>query len=140
MTAPAPGTKEIEEVQPNRDLLFFMSTTHYSRWCANGGNVRRRALGGVPTVVTCGGVSLASIPGCPPTLVHLRQGHLGCNPRWRRPRAALSAQKPRFCARENGDCAREERNLARGSATVAFLQITAQAFKMQIPHNQTINF
>lgn len=23
MTAPAPGTKEIEEVQPNRDLLFY---------------------------------------------------------------------------------------------------------------------
>lgn len=67
MTAPAPGTKEFEEVQPNRDLLFyFMSTKHYSRWCANGGNVRRRALGGVPTVVTCGGVSLASIPGCHP--------------------------------------------------------------------------
>ena len=44
-----------------------------------------------------------------------------------------SAQKPRFCAREVG-------KLASGSATVAFLQITAHASKMQIPHNQIINF
>ena len=53
---------------------------------------------------------------------------------------AKSAQKPRFCAREEGDWHQGERKLASGSATVAFLQITAQAFKMQIPHNQIINF
>ena len=42
---------------------------------------------------------------------------------------------------------REEGELASGSITaatltvnVAFLQITAHASKMQIPHNQTINF
>ena len=43
------------------------------------------------------------------------------------------AQKCRFCARE-------ESELASGSATVAFLQITAHAPKMQIPNNQIINF
>ena len=47
--------------------------------------------------------------------------------------SSKSAQKCRFCARE-------ERKLASGSATVAFLQITAHASKMQIPHNQIINF
>ena len=46
---------------------------------------------------------------------------------------AKKAQKCRFCARE-------ERNLAPGSATVAFLQITAHASKMQTLHNQIINF
>ena len=33
-----------------------------------------------------------------------------------------------------------ESKLASESATVAFLQITAHASKIQIPHNQTINF
>ena len=32
------------------------------------------------------------------------------------------------------------KELASRSATVAFLQITAHASKMQIPHNQIINF
>ena len=40
-----------------------------------------------------------------------------------------NAQKPRFCARKDRDWHREERNLALGSATVAFLQITAHTFK-----------
>ena len=43
---------------------------------------------------------------------------------------AKSAQKPRFCAREDGDWHQEERKLASGSATVAFLQITARVSKM----------
>ena len=51
-----------------------------------------------------------------------------------------SAQKPRFCAREEGDWQWEEKILASESATVAFLQITAHAFKMQMLHNQIINF
>ena len=57
------------------------------------------------------------------------------------------AQKPRFCARNDRDCHREEGQLASGSITaatvtvnVAFLQITAHAPKMQIPNNQIINF
>ena len=60
---------------------------------------------------------------------------------------AKKAQNPRFWARNNRDCHREEGQLASGSITaatltvnVAFLQITAHASKMQIPHNQTINF
>ena len=44
-----------------------------------------------------------------------------------------SAQKCRFCAREDG-------KVASGSVKVAFLQFTAQAFKMQTPQNQIINF
>ena len=51
-----------------------------------------------------------------------------------------SAQKPQFCAREEGDWQWEEMILASGSATVAFLQITAHTSKMQTPHNQIINF
>ena len=53
---------------------------------------------------------------------------------------AKSAQKSRFCARE-------ERKLASGSITaetltvnVAFLQITAHTSKMQMLHNQIIDF
>ena len=42
-------------------------------------------------------------------------------------------QKPRFCARE-------ESELASGGATVAFLQITEHASKMQMSNNQIINF
>ena len=53
---------------------------------------------------------------------------------------AKKAQKWSFCAREEGDWHWEERKLASGSATVAFLQITAHAPKMQIPNNQIINF
>ena len=53
---------------------------------------------------------------------------------------AKKAQKPRFCAREEGYWQWEEMILASGSATVAFLQITAHTSKMQIPHNQIINF
>ena len=53
---------------------------------------------------------------------------------------AKKAQKTRFCAREEGDWHREEGQLASGSASVAFLQITAHTSEMQIPHNQTINF
>ena len=48
---------------------------------------------------------------------------------------AKSAQKPRFCAREEGDWQWEEKILASESATVAFLQITAHTFKMQMLHN-----
>ena len=51
-----------------------------------------------------------------------------------------SAQKCRFCARKEGDWHQGERKLASGSATVAFLQITAHASKIQMPHNQIINF
>ena len=60
---------------------------------------------------------------------------------------AKSAQRSRFCARNDRDCHREEGQLASGSITaatltvnVAFLQITAHAPKMQIPNNQIINF
>ena len=41
-----------------------------------------------------------------------------------------SAQKCRFCAREDGDWHQGERKLASESATVAFLQITAHAPKI----------
>ncbi|MDY3134107.1 MAG: hypothetical protein SOW22_01515, partial [Candidatus Egerieousia sp.] len=51
-----------------------------------------------------------------------------------------SAQKPRFCAREEGDWHQGERKLASGCITMAFLQITAHAPKIQMPHNQIINF
>ena len=40
-----------------------------------------------------------------------------------------SAQKPRFCAREEGDWHQGEMKLASGSITMAFLQITAHALK-----------
>ncbi len=40
-----------------------------------------------------------------------------------------SAQKPRFCAREEGDWHQGERKLASGSITMVFLQITAHALK-----------
>ena len=53
---------------------------------------------------------------------------------------AKKAQKPRFCAREEGDWQWEEKILASGSATVAFLQITAHTPKTQKPHNQIVNF
>ena len=64
-----------------------------------------------------------------------------------RPRAALSAQKWQFCAREEGEngigkpkgCIGKRKGEA-VTLNVTFLQITAQAFKMQIPHNQIINF
>ena len=72
-----------------------------------------------------------------------------------------SAQKPRFCARKarkrgfrrpkkhknldfvlgkDRDWHREERKLASGSSTVAFLLITAHVSKTQMPHIQIINF
>ena len=38
-------------------------------------------------------------------------------------------QKPRFCAREEGDWHQGERKLASGSITMAFLQITAHTTK-----------
>ena len=41
-----------------------------------------------------------------------------------------SAQKCRFCAREDRDWHQGERKLASGSATVPFLQITAHASKI----------
>ena len=53
---------------------------------------------------------------------------------------AKKAQKPRVCARGEGDWHQEEWKLASGSATGAFLQITAHVSKTQIPHNQIINF
>ena len=37
-------------------------------------------------------------------------------------------------------CAREDGKGTSGIVKVAFLQITAHASKMQIPHNQIINF
>ena len=46
---------------------------------------------------------------------------------------ASRAQNRHFCARADGE-------LASGSVKVAFLQFTAQAFKMQTPQNQIINF
>ncbi len=51
-----------------------------------------------------------------------------------------SAQKPRFCAREVGKLASGSVIAETLSVNVAFLQITAHASKMQIPHNQIINF
>ena len=50
-------------------------------------------------------------------------------PKMRVPKAK-SAQKCRFCAREDGDWHQGERKLASESATVAFLQITAHAPKI----------
>ena len=43
---------------------------------------------------------------------------------------AESARKPRFCAREDRDWHQGEGKLASGSATVAFLQITAHTSEM----------
>ena len=51
-----------------------------------------------------------------------------------------SAQKPRFCAREVGKLASGSVIAETLSVNVAFLQITAHTSKMQIPHNQIINF
>ena len=51
------------------------------------------------------------------------------NPRFQ----AFRAQNRHFCARAVGQ-------VASGSVKVAFLQFTAQAFKMQTPQNQIINF
>ena len=56
-------------------------------------------------------------------------------------------QKWQFCAREEGEngigkpkgCIGKRKGEA-VTLNVTFLQITAQAFKMQIPHNQIINF
>ena len=45
-----------------------------------------------------------------------------------------------FRAQNRGFCAREEGQVASGSVKVTFVQITAQASKMQAPHNQIINF
>ena len=45
----------------------------------------------------------------------------------------IRAQKRHFCARAAGQ-------VASGSEKVTFLQITEHASKMQIPHNQIINF
>ena len=53
---------------------------------------------------------------------------------------AKKAQKPRFCAREVGKLALGSVIAETLSVNVAFLQITAQASKIQIPHNQIINF
>ena len=50
------------------------------------------------------------------------------------------AQKPRFCAREVGKLASGSVIAETLSVNVAFLQITAHASKIQIPHNQIINF
>ena len=72
----------------------------------------------------------------------------------------ISAQKPRFCARnarkrgfqtpkahKNPDFVLRKRGIgtrdrksALGSIIMAFLQITAHASKIQMPHNQIINF
>ena len=53
---------------------------------------------------------------------------------------AKKAQKPRFCAREEGELASGNSEMASGIVKVAFLQITAHALKTQMSHNQTINF
>ena len=53
---------------------------------------------------------------------------------------AKKAQKPRFCARGDGEVASESITAETLTVNVAFLQITAHASKMQIPHNQIINF
>ena len=57
------------------------------------------------------------------------------------------AQKCPFCARGDWNWHRKERGLASGSITaetltvnLAFLQITAHVLKIQMPHNQIINF
>ena len=64
-----------------------------------------------------------------------------------RPRAALSAQKWQFRARGEGEngigkpkgCIGKRKGEA-VTLNVTFLQITAHASKIQIPHNQIINF
>ena len=49
-------------------------------------------------------------------------------------------QKWQFCARGEGENGIGKRKGEAVTLNVTFLQITAQAFKMQIPHNQIINF
>ena len=61
------------------------------------------------------------------------------SPKTRVPKAK-KAQKPRFCAREEGELASGNSEMASGIVKVAFLQITAHASKTQMPHNQKINF
>ena len=51
-----------------------------------------------------------------------------------------SAQKPRFCAREDRDWHQGEGKLASREITMAFLQITAHTSKMQMLNNQIIDF
>ena len=53
---------------------------------------------------------------------------------------AKKAQKWQFCARGEGENGIGKRKGEAVTLNVTFLQITAQAFKMQIPHNQIINF
>ena len=60
-------------------------------------------------------------------------------PKMRVPKAK-KAQKPRFCAREVGKLASGSVIAETLSVNVAFLQITAHTSKMQILHNQIINF
>ena len=50
-----------------------------------------------------------------------------------------STKTPILCSGRRGLAVGRE-NIGIGSATVAFLQITAHASKIQIPHNQIINF
>ena len=54
--------------------------------------------------------------------------------------AAKSAQKPRFCAREDGKVASGSITSETLIVNVAFLQITAHVSKTQMPNNQIINF
>ena len=49
-------------------------------------------------------------------------------------------QKWQFCAREEGENGIGKLKGEAVTLNVTFLQITAQVFKMQIPHNQIINF
>ena len=51
-----------------------------------------------------------------------------------------SAQKWQFRARGEGENGIGKRKGEAVTLNVTFLQITAQAFRMQIPHNQIINF
>ena len=56
---------------------------------------------------------------------------------------AFALRNPHFRAsraQNRGFCAQADGELALGSVKVAFLQFTAQAFKMQTPQNQIINF
>ena len=107
-----------------------------SRWCsfhsgffaaASAHSRQRSSASSVPQSQRCSSLFRAAVSGAAAVSSVPRSPALQQICYWQ------SAQKPRFCAREDG-------KVASGSVNVAFLQITAHVSKTQMPHNQIINF